>query len=162
MRPDPFLHAPLDQCGPVSLADGERILLWMLRQWVTARVLGEEPGARLSRSAGALVSPRVATAFILMMTAIEGQVRRPLCVSPPCCGGYGDDEQRVIVACGLCPAAPDRADRLLEDLVVTPEAVTVMARFLNAALAHDGMALPVRFDAQEPSTAPVRSRPTLH
>ena len=37
------------------------------------------------------------------------------------------------------------------------EAVTVMARFLNTALARDGMALPMRFDAPE-----TRARPTLH
>ncbi len=162
MRPDPFSETYLNQCGPVGLADGERILLWMLRQWVAARVLCEEPGARLSAKAGALVSTRVATAFILMMSAIEGQVRRPLCVSPPCCGGYADDEQRLIVACGLCPASPEIAGRLLEGLVAAPEAVTVMARFLNMALANDGMALPMRFDAPEPAATPAAPRPTLH
>ena len=161
MRPDPFSEAHLNHCGPVGLADGERVLLWMLRQWVTARVLGEEPGARLSKKAGALVSPRVATAFILMMTAIEGQVRRPLCVSAPCCGGYADDEQRLITACGVCPASPEIAGRLLEGMVVTPETVTVMARFLNTALANDGKALPMRFDAPEVVATPMR-RPTLH
>lgn len=161
MRPDPFTDTPLNHCGPVDLAEGERVLLWMLRQWVTARVLGEEPGARLSKKAGGLVSPRVATAFILMMSAIEGQVRRPLCVSAPCHGGYADDEQRLITACGVCPASPEIAGRLLEGLVVTPESVTVTARFLNTALANDGMALPVRFDEPEVVARPVR-RQTLH
>jgi len=159
--PDPFIDARLDHCGPVGLAEGERILLWMLRQWVTARVLGEEPGARLSNKAGDLVSPRVAAAFILMMTAIEGQVRRPLCVSAPCCGGYADDEQHLITACGVCPASPEIAGRLLEGLVVTPETVTVMARFLNTALAGDGKALPMRLDAPQRPAPPVR-RPTVH
>ena len=60
MRPDPFSETHIHHCGPIGLAEGERVLLWMLRQWVTARVLGEEPGARLSQKAGALVSPRVA------------------------------------------------------------------------------------------------------
>ena len=161
MRPDPFSETHLNHCGPVGLADGERILLWMLRQWVTARVLGEEPGQRLSKKAGALVSARVATAFILMMSAIEGQVRRPLCVSAPCCKGYADDEQRLITACGVCPASPEIADRLIEGLVITPESVTVMARFLDTALANDGMALPMRFD--EPAVAVSHAhRPTLH
>lgn len=161
MRPDPSSETNLNLCGPASLADGERILLWMLRQWVTARVLGEEPGQRLSKKAGALVSPRVATAFILVMSAIEGQVRRPLCVSAPCCKGYAEDEQRLITACGICPASPEIAGRLIEGLVVTPEAVTVMARFLNSALANDGMALPMRFDEPEVVvTSPLR--PTLH
>jgi hypothetical protein len=159
--PDPFVDAQLDHCGPVGLAEGERILLWMLRQRVTARVLGEEPGARLSNKAGGLVSPRVAAAFILMMTAIEGQVRRPLCISAPCCGGYADDEQRLITACGVCPASPEIAGRLIEGLVVTPETVTVMARFLNTALAHDGKALPMRFDEPEPPVQSAR-RPTFH
>jgi len=161
VRPDPFSETHLNHCGPVGLADGERILLWMLRQWVTARVLGEEPGARLSKKAGGLVSPRVASAFILMMSAIEGQVRRPLCVSAPCCKGYADDEQRLITACGVCPASPEIAGRLIESMVVTPESVTVMARFLNMALANDGMALPMRFD--EPEVAVSHTvRPTLH
>lgn len=161
MRPDPFPETHLNHCGPVGLADGERILLWMLRQWVTARVLGEEPGQRLSTKAGALVSTRVASAFILMMSAIEGQVRRPLCVSAPCCGGYADDEQRLITACGVCPASPEIAGRLIEGMVVMPETVTVMARFLNTALASDGMALPMRFEEPETVVQPVRP-PTLH
>jgi len=159
--PDPFVDAHLDHCGPVGLAEGERILLWMLRQWVTARVLGEEPGARLSKKVGGLVSPRVASAFILMMSAIEGQVRRPLCVSAPCFGGYAEDEQRLITACGVCPASPEIAGRLIEGMVVTPETVTVMARFLNTALANDGKALPMRFDEMESVVTPAR-RQTLH
>ncbi len=159
--PDPFADAHLDHCGPVGLAEGERLLLWMLRQWVTARVLGEEPGARLSKKAGNLVSPRVASAFILMMSAIEGQVRRPLCVSAPCFGGYAEDEQRLITACGVCPASPEIAGRLIEGMVVTPETVTVMARFLNTALANDGKALPMRFDEPEAVMTPAR-RPTFH
>ncbi len=160
MRPDPFSHVHIDHCGPVGLADGERVLLWMLRQWVTARVLGEEPGGRLSKKAGDLVSPRVAAAFILMMTTLEGQVRRPLCVAAPCSRAYADDEQRLVIACGLCPASPEIAGRLLESMLVQPEAVTVMARFLNTALAGDGMALPMRFEEPEAVAAPVR--PTLH
>jgi hypothetical protein len=161
VRPDPFTDIHLNHCGPAGLADGERILLWMLRQWVTARVLGEEPGMRLSKKAGGLVSPRVATAFILVMSAIEGQVRRPLCVSAPCCKGYAEDEQRLITACGVCPASPEIAGRLLESLVITPESVTVMARFLNTALANDGMALPMRLEEPEMLVSPER-RPTLH
>ncbi|ENZ82635.1 MULTISPECIES: hypothetical protein [Caulobacter] len=157
MRPDPFLHQSIPHCGPAGLAKGERILLWMLRQWVAARVLGEEPKARLSKTAGSLVSPSVATAFLLMMTAVEGQIRRPLCVAAPGCGDYAEDEQRLITACGVCPASPEIAQRLLEAMLIQPEAVTVMARFLNTALARDGMALPMRFD--EPET---RARPTLH
>lgn len=159
--PDPFIDAHLDHCGPVGLAEGERILLWMLRQWVTARVLGEEPGARLSKKAGALVSTRVASAFVLMMSAIEGQVRRPLCVAAPCHGGYADDEQRLITACGVCPASPEIAGRLIEGMVVTPETVTVMARFLNTALANDGKALPMRFDEPE-VVVTLAQRPTFH
>ena len=161
MRPDQFTRLDYSHCGPNGLSEGERIVLWMLRQWVTARVLGQEPGARLSREAGALVSPRVAAAFILMMTAIEGQVRRPLCVSAPCCKGYAEDEQRLVTACGVCPASPEMAGRLLEALVVMPESVTVSARFLNMALSHEGKALPMRFDEPETPVVPVK-RPTLH
>ena len=161
MRSDPFSQAHIDHCGPVGLDEGERILLWMLRQWVTARVLGEEPGARLSKKAGALVSPRVASAFILMMTALEGQVRRPLCVAAPCCRDYAEDEQRLITACGVCPASPEFAGRLLETLLIQPETVTVTARFLNAALAGDGMALPMRLE-EPAAAASTLARHTLH
>lgn len=157
--PDPFHQASVDDCGPTALTRGERVLLWMLRQWVTARVLGQEPGERLSREAGALVSPRVAAAFILMMTTIEGQVRRPLCVGAPCRPSYAEDEQRLVTACGVCPASPEIAGRLLEDLVIAPEAVVVTARFLNMALAHEALALPLRFE--EPKHAKA-ARPTLH
>ncbi|HJV43716.1 hypothetical protein [Caulobacter sp.] len=160
MRPDPFHDTTLSDCGPTDLARGERILLWMLRQWVTARVLGQEPGARLSREAGALVSSRVAAAFILMMTTVEGQVRRPLCISAPCREGYAEDEQRLITACGVCPASPEIAARLLEGLVMAPEAVIVTARFLNMALATEDLALPLRFD--EPEAPAEIQRPTLH
>ena len=124
-------------------------------------LLGEEPGQRLSKKAGAFVTSRVATAFILMMSAIEGQVRRPLCVSAPCCKGYADDEQRLITACGVCPASPEIAGRLIEGLVIAPESVTVMARFLNTALANDGMALPMRFDEPEVMVSHAH-QPTLH
>lgn len=160
MRPDPFHDTALNECGPTSLARGERILLWMLRQWVTARVLGQEPGARLSREAGALVSPRVAAAFILMMTTVEGQVRRPLRIAAPCREGYAEDEQRLITACGVCPASPEIAGSLLESLVTAPDSVIVTARFLNMALANDGLALPLRFD--EPEAPAQGRRPTLH
>ncbi len=157
--PDPFHGASVDDCGPLALTRGERVLLWMLRQWVTARVLGQEPRERLSREAGALVSPRVTAAFVLMMSTIETQVRRPLRIAAPCRQGYAEDEQRVVTACGVCPASPEIAGRLLESLVIAPEAVIVTARFLNMALAHEALALPVRFE--EPERAPT-ARPTLH
>ncbi|PZR35696.1 hypothetical protein [Caulobacter segnis] len=157
--PDPLSHASVDECGPPALTRGERVLLWLLRQWVTARVLGQEPGERLSREAGALISPRVAAAFILMMTTIEGQVRRPLCVAAPGRQGYAEDEQRLVTACGICPASPEIAGRLLESLVIAPESVIVTARFLNMALAQEALTLPVRFE--EPEYARTK-RPTLH
>jgi hypothetical protein len=55
VRPDPS-HPRLPgmpDCGPDGLSCGERLLLWMLRQWVAARVLGEEPRGRLAAYAGA-------------------------------------------------------------------------------------------------------------
>jgi hypothetical protein len=157
--PDLFHGASVDDCGPSALTRGERVLLWMLRQWVTARVLDQDPRERLAREVGALVSPRVTAAFILMMTTIEAQVRRPLCVAAPCRQGYAEDEQRVVTACGVCPASPEIAGRLLESLVIAPEAVIVTARFLNMALAHEALALPVRFEEPERASA---ARPTLH
>jgi hypothetical protein len=161
VRPNPSSFLDLPCCGPAALSGGERILLWMLRQWVAARILGQEPRARLARYAGPFVSPRGAAAFVMLMTAVEDSVRRPLCVSHPDCVGYAQDEQRLITACGVSPAAPEVAARLLGGLVTAPGVVAVLARALNFSLAREGLNLPLRL---EDDTAPLITpcQPTLH
>jgi hypothetical protein len=153
--------AGLPDCGPEGLSTGERLLLWMLRQWVAARVLGEEPRGRLAAHAGAFISPRGAAAFVLLMTTIEERVRRPLCVSPPTCLGYARDEQHLVTACGISPAAPDIAARLLSELVIAPRVVAAAVRVLNFSFAREGLHFPMRLrDAGY--NLDDGSRPTLH
>ena len=163
MRPDPS-HPRLPgmpDCGPDGLSCGERLLLWMLRQWVAARVLGEEPRGRLAAYAGAFISPRGAAAFVLLMTTIEERVRRPLCVSPPTCQGYARDEQHLVTACGISPASPDIAAQLLGDLVIAPRVVAAAIRVLNFSFAREGMNFPMRLrDAGH--NLDDGSHPTLH
>ena len=158
MRPDPFPTAS-PVCGPDGLQDGERLLLWMLRQWVAARILREDPRARLAAFAGPYVSPRGAAAFVLLMTAIEARVRRPLCVAPPRCQGYALDEQRIVTACGIGPRAPEIAAQLLGPLVAGSQVVANLARILNTTFAREGLSLPVRLEDRQSAPIP---RPTLH
>lgn len=161
MRPDPSPFIDLPCCGPAALSAGERTMLWMLRHWVTARILRQEPRAWLARHAGAFVSPRGAAAFILLMTAVEERVRRPLCISHPDCAGYAQDEQRLITACGVSPASPEVAAQLLDALVTAPSMVAVMARALNFALAREGLSLPLRLE-DDPGLLAAPCQPTLH
>jgi len=151
----------LPDCGPEGLSAGERLLLWMLRQWVTARVLGEEPRGRLATYAGPFISPRGAAAFVLLMTTIEERVRRPLCVSPPTCLGYARDEQHLVTACGISPAAPDLAAQLLGELVIAPRVVAAAIRVLNFSFAREGLHLPMRLRDASPEPG-AEARPTLH
>ncbi len=146
-------------CGPQGLSPGERLLLWMLRQWVTARMLGEEPRGRLAAQAGRFISPRGAAAFVMLMTTIEERVRRPLCISHPSCLGYARDEQSLVAACGVSPAAPDIAARLLGELVIAPQVVVALIRMLNFSFAREGLDFPMRLHCAGHRDAP---RPTLH
>ena len=84
----------------------------------------------------------------------------------PGCGGVSPDAQRLIVACGIAPVAPDMADAILSPLLVDTQLVVQMGRRLNAALAADGWSLPVRL-AAPPSVAAAplpqpETGPTLH
>jgi hypothetical protein len=161
-RPDRQQRLPgLPDCGPEGLSSGERLLLWMLRQWVAARVLGEEPRGRLATYAGPFISPRGAAAFVLLMTTVEERVRRPLCVSPPTCLGYARDEQHLVTACGISPAAPDVAAQLLGELVIAPRVAAAAIRVLNFSFAREGLYFPMRLSEAHPpmDEAP---RPTLH
>lgn len=155
----------LPDCGPEGLSPGERLLLWMLRQWVAARVLGEEPRSRLAAHAGPFISPRGAAAFVLLMTTVEERVRRPLCVSPPACLGYASDEQHLVTACGVSPVAPDIAARLLGELVLAPRVAAAAIRVLNFSFAREGLHFPLRLYDMGGATGDcleLSPRPTLH
>jgi len=154
-------HADLPRCGPEDLFKSERILLWMLRQWVAARVMGQEPRVRMAARAGTFISPRGAASFEMLMSAIEERVRRPLCISHPDCRGYACDEQRLVVACGVSSASPEIAARLLETMVIAPGVVAAVARVLNFSFEREGLRLPLRLN--DPRPAPfVPHLPTLH
>lgn len=152
------------RCGPERLFEGEQLLLWMVRQWVIARVTCESPRARLAAVADRYGAPGSATCVAMLMMAIEEHVKRPLCILHPDCPGYARDEQHIITACGVSPAEPDLAARLLEGLVIAPDVVAVMARVVNASLAREGFILPVRLDdTPRPPTPPnLCAHPTLH
>jgi hypothetical protein len=81
---------------------------------------------------------------VLLMTTIEERVRRPLCVSPPTCLGYARDEQHLVTACGISPAAPDIAAKLLGELVIAPRVVAAAIRVLNFSFAREGLHFPMR------------------
>lgn len=147
--------------GPEGLSDGERLMLDLLRAWAAARRLGEDPRQRLGAAGGADASSRGAAFFIMVMTAIEEHVRRPLRIAPPGCRGYACDEQRLITACGVSPAAPDVAEGLLDELVFAPKLVAVLLRAMNGSLVRQGLHLPMRLsDPTSRQIAP--ARPTLH
>lgn len=130
--------------GPAGLWDGERLLLAGLRAWARCRIDREAPGELVRQAIACVTSEQVAALFTAFMETVEGVGRRPLRTHVGACPGYGEDEQRLVLACGLSAIEPEIAVRLLDPLVKDPAAVVCFARALNAALCADGLALPVR------------------
>jgi hypothetical protein len=151
----------LPVCGPPGLSSGERILLWMMRQWATARMLDQDPAARVSFYALSLTSAACVSLAVQLMLVIEQNVRRPLRIRQPQCLHYDGDEQSLVVACGLSPVAPDMAAHLLEDLVTAPPLVTAMLRAVNCTFSLAEHDLPVRM-RQGPEPAAEFSEATVH
>lgn len=142
--------------GPSGLWEGERLLLAGLRAWAHCRRDRQPPQKHVGEALAAVASPRIGSLFAAMMMSLEAASRRPMRVHCGACPGYADDEQRLVLACGLATAAPEAASRLLSTLVNDPEPVACLARALNAAMAVDGYALPFRlYDDVGPS-------PTFH
>ena len=130
--------------GPHGLAVSEQLVLASLRAWARARMAGDDP-RELVRPGLAHVSSRpVASVFVALMEHIERDARRAMEVHCIACGGYSQDEQRVVLACGVARTAPDVALQLLRPLVGAPEAPVLLARTLNVALGKAGFPLPVR------------------
>ena len=130
--------------GPHGLAVSEQLVLASLRAWARARMAGDDP-RELVRPGLAHVSSRpVASVFVALMERIERDARRAMEVHCIACGGYSQDEQRVVLACGVARTAPDVALQLLRPLVGAPEAPVLLARTLNVALGKAGFPMPVR------------------
>ena len=139
----PHAAATVTRAPPV-LQPGERLLLASLRGWAGARVAGEAPHAPIRAGLARATSPRTAALFVALMDSLEAGCLRPLEIHRACCPGYSTDEQRLVLACGICPVADDIAAALLRPLVADAAPMLVLARSLNAALATDGFDLPVR------------------
>jgi hypothetical protein len=140
-------------CGPPGLAKGERLLLAGLRVWGRLRVDGRTPHAVVRPALATVTSNRTAALFTTLMDCLEQRGVRPLALHTPGCLGYGVDEQRFVLACGVAPVDFDVALRLMRPMTDDPQAFVVLARAVNAALAADGLGLPVRlFDEPEGGT----------
>lgn len=77
----------------------------------------------------------------LMMTALERQAARPLCVRPLGCASVDGDEVRLVYACGLCFVRPDLAQGLLAGVVTGALVVTAVLRAVNGRLRLGGLQL---------------------
>ncbi|WP_374574424.1 hypothetical protein [Phenylobacterium sp.] len=139
--------------GPPGLWQGERLLLAAVRAWASCRAGRGEPARTIRRAIACVASEQTGALFAAFMEALEGVSRRPMRLHCGACPGYAEDEQRLILACGLSAVAPDLAARLLEPLARDPSAAVCFARALNVALVADGLALPARLtDGAEPVT----------
>ena len=151
-------EAPRDPLSPA-----ERLLLASLRGWAGLRAAGRRPDDEIGLLLTQKASGRTCALFVAWIHAIEAACRAPLRFDCPGCGGVSADAQRLIVACGVSPVAPDIAHALLSPLLVDTQLVVQMGRRLNASLAADGWSLPVRLTDPRPATAQqAEARGTRH
>jgi len=143
MGAGPLAAASL-RVGPPGLALSEQLVLAGLRCWAQARMVREEPRELVRPSLTHVASKPVASVFIALMERIERDARRAMQVHCVACRGYSEDEQRLVLACGVSRTAPEVALQLLAPLVNAPEAPVLLARTLNVALGKAGYRLPVR------------------
>lgn len=152
--------APSIPLCPACPTPGEMLLIAGLRGWVQLRSAGETPHTVIGRAMSRKTSARAAALFVAWLETIEAAGRRPIQVQCRTCGGISNDEQRLVVACGLATTAFDVGAELLEPLLVDGEQAMVLARSLNLALAECGWRLPARLGgAQVTHPQPPR---TLH
>lgn len=137
---------------------GERWLLGMLRRWAGLRRADERPQAIMSGAFADRVPARVCAQFAAWIQAVEAELTRSLRVQHPGCAGISDDEQRLILACGLAPIAPDLGHALLRTMVGETGLVMGLGRILNSSLSGAGLSLPARM-LDTPLRTPA---PTLH
>lgn len=151
-------EAPRDPLSPA-----ERLLFASLRGWADLRAEGKRPQEEIVPLLTRRASARSCAMFVAWIHAIEAACRAPLRFDCPGCGGVSTDAQRLIVACGVSPVAPDLAHALLASLLVDTQLVVQMGRRLNACLAADGWPLPVRLSDSPPaSLLEPEVRGTLH
>ena len=145
MADDAGAMAPMTTTsGSEALSSGEQVILAALRLWAGLRISGDAPQACVRRMMADQVSDRAGAIFVALMESLERQTRRPLKIACNACAGCGEDEQRLIVACGVARVDMRITRALLEPLVSQPEPVAIFARALNMVLAHEGLGLPAR------------------
>jgi len=144
MADDAAAHVRMTAAPGAELSSGEQVILAALRLWAGLRLSGETPQPCVRRLMAEQVSDRAGAIFVALMEAVERQTRRPLQIACGGCAGYGEDEQRLIVACGVARVDMRIARALLAPLVSQPEPVAIFARALNMVLAHEGLPLPAR------------------
>ncbi len=148
--------------APSDLSSGEQVILAGLRLWAGLRLSGEAPQACVRQLMAEQVSDRAGAIFVALMEALERQTRRPLQIACGACASYGEDEQRLIVACGVSRVDMGVARALLAPLVKQPEPVAIFARALNMVLGHEGLCLPVRLEGGAPPPCRRPEGATLH
>ncbi len=160
------MAAPRDEAEDETprhpLSPAERLLLASLRGWAGLRAAGRRPDHEIAPLITEKASARSSALFVAWIYAIEAACRGPLQIECPGCGGASADAQRLIVACGVSPVAPDMAHALLSPLLIDTQLVVQMGRRLNASLAADGWPLPARLIDSQPVPAEPGLQPTLH
>ena len=151
----PSERRPARQACPNAPTPGEQLLLAAVRVWAQARVQGCRPHRHVADALAARSSRRVGALFVAWMQAVEADTLRPIQIRCAGCGGLSDDEERLIVACGIAPVAMDLGEQLLAPMLREPGVAMALGRSLNAAMAADGWRLPARIGAPAPA-------PTLH
>lgn len=144
------LAASALRIGPAGLALGEQLVLAAFRSWAQARLAGEDPRGLVRPGLCHVASKPAADFFVAMMQHMEREAARRMEVHCVACGGYSQDEQRVVLACGLARAAPETTEALLAPLVRRPREPVLLAGGLNLALWEAGYRLPTRMWDEEP------------
>ena len=155
-----------DETPRDPLSPAERLLFASLRGWGGLRAAGRRPHDEIVPLLTRKASARTSALFVAWMHAIEAACRAPLKIQCPGCGGVSADAQRLIVACGIAPVAPDMAHAMLAPLLIDTQLVIQVGRRLNASLAADGWIMPARLSDPPPAAGPalrtIEARRTLH
>lgn len=137
-------------------SDGERLLLAALRAWAQARIAGDRPSEVVGLALASQASGRIRALFMAWIQSVEAGCRRTLQIDCPRCGGVSQDEQRLIMACGLARAAPELAEQILQPLLLDGRSAIALAAALNVAMTTEGWRLPARLTSSPSDHAPDR------
>jgi hypothetical protein len=154
------VRATQSQLQADVLSPAERLLLWSMRAWATLRQEGDRPEPVVGAALGARASPRAVALFGAWMQAVEASARGRIQIHSAACAALGQDEARLLIACGLAPVDTEAGERLLRPLLADPEPAMALARALNRVLAADGWSLPARFNCAISDVRP--SSRTIH